>query len=70
MPFYLSYCYLGLPGGQENPLFLSFYLSHPAIKEWFTNHSSGTSICLATAELRDVLLPLLLSGQVAPAPQT
>jgi restriction endonuclease S subunit len=98
------------PNESADPLFLSLYLSHPAIKEWFINHSTGTaipsintktlgtlpvslpplalqraiggtldalnqkiaahkSICLATAELRDMLLPLLVSGQVAPAPQ-
>jgi restriction endonuclease S subunit len=90
-----------------DPLFLSLYLSHPAIKDWFATHSSGTAIpsintktlgslpvslpplniqqaiaqtldalnqkilvhqliCQATAEVRDALLPLLLSGRVTP----
>jgi len=86
---------------------LSLYLTHPAVKEWFATHSSGTAIPSintsvlsllpvalpsptiqqsigrtldalnqkaaahelirqATAELRDALLPLLLSGRVMP----
>lgn len=36
-----------------------------ALNQKITAHES---ICLATAELRDVLLPLLMAGRVAPAP--
>ena len=90
-----------------DPLYLSLYLTHPAVRDWFSTHSSGTAIpsintetlrslpvtlpsmpiqraiaqtlealnekmvahdlvSQATAELRDTLLPLLLSGRVRP----
>jgi restriction endonuclease S subunit len=95
------------PDEHANALYLSLYLTHPAVKEWFATHSSGTAIPSintsvlsmlpvalpppaiqesigrtldalnqkaaahelirqATAELRDALLPLLLSGRVRP----
>jgi restriction endonuclease S subunit len=95
------------PDEHANALYLSLYLTHPAVKEWFATHSSGTAIpsintktlsslpvalpsptiqqaigrtldalnqkmaaheliCQATAELRDTLLPLLLSARVRP----
>ncbi len=95
------------PDDHVDPLYLSLYLTHPAVREWFAAHSSGTAIpsintktlgslpvalpspaiqqaigrtldalnqkmaaheliCHATAQLRDTLLPLLLSGRVRP----
>ena len=95
------------PDDRVDPSYLSLYLSHPAVRDWFTTHSSGTAIpsintktlgslpvtlpaltiqqaigqtldalnqkiaaheliCQVTAELRDTLLPLLLSGRVRP----
>lgn len=95
------------PRGSVDPLYLSFYFTHPVVREWFAAHSSGTAIpsintktlgslpvvlpplgaqraigqtldalnqqitaheqvIQASAELRDSLLPLLLSGRARP----
>jgi restriction endonuclease S subunit len=95
------------PDDRADPLYLSLYLTHPAVRDWFATHSSGTAIpsintkalsslpvalpsmtiqraigqtldalnqkmaahelmYQATQELRDTLLPLLLSGRVRP----
>lgn len=95
------------PDDRADPLYLSLYLTHPAVRDWFATHSSGTAIPSintktlrslpvalpsraiqraigqtlealnekmvahdlvrqATAELRDTLLPLLLSGRIRP----
>lgn len=95
------------PGQQVDPQFLCFYLSHPAVTDWFASHAQGATaissisaqvlstlpvslpplatqraigsalgalndkieahqrICQTTAELRDVLLPLLFAGQLS-----